>query len=118
MLRASVLMSVLLALSVVSAAQSQPLPRGPMQKKATTACLECHDAHIVVQQRLDRNIWRKEVEKMVRWGALVEAADVEPLTDYLFRNFNPSVPDKTPRQPIEKNRQRSTPLKPASSTAK
>lgn len=70
-----------------------------MRQKARTACLECHDANIIVQQRLDRGTWRKEVEKMVRWGALVEPADLDPLTDYLFKNFNPSVPTMAPSAP-------------------
>lgn len=99
MSKASRLAALLLALAAASAGQSPDLPPGPMQAKARTACLECHDAHIILQQRLDRSAWRKEIEKMVRWGALVEPADVDPLTDYFFKNFNPSVPPLAPGAP-------------------
>ncbi|HZQ90944.1 MAG TPA: hypothetical protein VFA60_04050 [Terriglobales bacterium] len=65
------------------------LPRGPMKAKAETACLECHDAHIIVQQRLDKKTWTREVDKMVRWGALVESGDRDALIDYLSAHFGP-----------------------------
>src|SRR5579863_9850056 len=47
------------------------LPPGPMQAKATTACLECHEARIILQQRLSKAAWTKEVDKMTKWGAIV-----------------------------------------------
>jgi len=58
-----------------------------MQAKATTACTECHEARIVVQQRLSKAAWTKEVDKMIKWGALVEPQDHDPLIDYLSANF-------------------------------
>jgi hypothetical protein len=75
--------------------QSPDLPPGPAQAKVRTACLECHDASIIVQQRLSRAAWTKEVDKMIKWGALVEAADRDSFIDYLSTNF-PS--DKTPEE--------------------
>ena len=72
------------------------LPPGPMQTKATTACTECHDARIILQQRLSKAAWGKEVDKMVKWGAVVDPADRDPLIDYLSSNF---PPDKAPYQP-------------------
>ena len=36
------------------------LPAGPMQAKATTACLECHEARIILQQRLSKAPGRKK----------------------------------------------------------
>src|SRR5579864_6071766 len=41
--------------------QSPDLPPGPAQAKVRTACLECHDASIIVQQRLSKAAWGKEV---------------------------------------------------------
>jgi hypothetical protein len=58
-----------------------------MQEKATNACLECHEARIIVQQRLSKAAWTKEVDKMIRWGALVDPADRDALIDYLGSNF-------------------------------
>jgi hypothetical protein len=74
-------------------AQSPDLPPGPAQAKVRTACLECHDASIIVQQRLGKPAWTKEVDKMIKWGALVDAADRDSFIDYLSANF---PPDKTP----------------------
>jgi hypothetical protein len=68
------------------------LPAGPMQAKATTACLECHEARIILQQRLSKGAWTKEVDKMTKWGAVVDPADHDALIDYLSSNFSPDKP--------------------------
>jgi hypothetical protein len=68
-------------------ASGPELPAGPTQAKATTACTECHDARIILQQRLSKAVWTKEVDKMVKWGALVEPQDHDALIDYLSANF-------------------------------
>lgn len=88
-----------LGVGVFLHAQSVPvpsLPAGPMQQKATTACTECHDAEIILQQRLSKTSWTKEVDKMMKWGAVVEAKDRDPLVDYLSTNFGV---DRPPYQP-------------------
>jgi mono/diheme cytochrome c family protein len=72
------------------------LPAGPMQAKATTACLECHEARIILQQRLSKAAWTKEVDKMTKWGAVVDPADRDALIDYLSTNFSP---DKSAYEP-------------------
>jgi hypothetical protein len=72
-----------------SAAATADLPAGPMQAKATTSCLECHEARIILQQRLPKAAWTKEVDKMMKWGAVVDAADRDALIDYLSTNFSP-----------------------------
>jgi hypothetical protein len=63
-----------------------------MQEKATTACTSCHEARIVVQQRLSKAAWTKEVDKMVKWGADVDPKDHDALVDYLSANFGPEQP--------------------------
>lgn len=75
--------------------QSSDLPPGSAQPKVRTACLECHDASIIVQQRLTKAAWTKEVDKMIKWGALVEAVDRDSFIDYLSTNF---PPDKAPAE--------------------
>lgn len=80
-------------------ASSKPtadLPPGTMQAKATTACTECHEARIVLQQRLSKATWAREVDKMTKWGALVEPNDREALLDYLSANFGPDRPPYEP----------------------
>src|SRR5580698_850123 len=79
-------------------AQSPELPAGAAQAKVTTACTECHESRIITQQRLSKGAWTKEVDKMIKWGALVEAADRESFIDYLSVNFPPEkVAEEMPR---------------------
>jgi hypothetical protein len=73
-------------------AQSPELPPGPIQAKVQTACLECHAASIIIQQRLSKAAWTKEVDKMIKWGALVDPADRDSFIDYLSTNFPPDKP--------------------------
>lgn len=74
------------------AATENDLPDGPIQNKARTACLMCHDSHIIVQQRLSKAAWGKEVDKMIKWGAIVNPADRDPLVEYFSTNFSPEKP--------------------------
>lgn len=53
------------------------------------ACLVCHDADMIEQQKLSRIGWTRSVEKMMRWGASVADADKEPLVEYLAARFPP-----------------------------
>ena len=77
---------------------SPELPAGPMQAKATTACTECHDARIILQQRLSKATWTKEVDKMTKWGALVDPQDRDALIDYLSANFSVDKPEYVPER--------------------
>lgn len=97
------MVAVLLSVSTPLLIPAQPiatlneaLPAGAMQQKATTACLECHEARIILQQRLSKAAWTKEVDKMTKWGAVVDAADRDALIDYLSGNFSPDKPPYIP----------------------
>ena len=81
---------------VPAATLTADLPAGPMQAKATSACLECHEARIILQQRLSKAAWTKEVDKMAKWGAVVDPADRDALIDYLSTNFSPDKPTYEP----------------------
>lgn len=114
--RNSVIVGVLIALSSAalipaqnSAKLNEELSAGAMQQKATTACLECHEARIIVQQRLSKGVWTKEVDKMVKWGAVVDANDRDALIDYLSGNFGQERPEySAPRTVHEKTTVSST----------
>jgi len=81
----------------------ESLPKGPMAEKAATACTECHEARIILQQRLSKAAWTKEVDKMVKWGAVVEPNDRDALSEYLSTNFGPDQPAyEAPRTSIQK----------------
>jgi hypothetical protein len=92
---------VLAATIVVSGqsaqASSEELPDGPMKAKAVTVCTECHESRIILQQRLSKAAWTKEVDKMVKWGAVVDPADRDTLIDYLSLNF---AADKPPYEAV------------------
>jgi hypothetical protein len=70
-------------------AQSPDLPAGPVQEKVRTACTECHDSYIIRQQRLSGKAWAKEVDKMIKWGAVVDPVDRDAFIGYLSINFPP-----------------------------
>ena len=82
----------------VAASVTADLPPGPMQAKATTACLECHEARIILQQRLSKAAWTKEVDKMIKWGAVVDPTDRDSLIEYLSTNFSPDQPPYVPQR--------------------
>src|SRR5881275_3703140 len=82
------LLGVVLGLSTKALLPSVELPPGPIQQKVRTACTECHEANIVVQQRLSKAAWTKEVDKMVKWGAVVDPKDRDALIDYLSTNLS------------------------------
>jgi len=73
------------------------LPVSPITPKVKTACLECHDSGIIVQQRLNRKMWGREVDKMVRWGALVDAVDQDAFVNYFVANFGSEKPPAAPQ---------------------
>jgi hypothetical protein len=85
----TILPVALLAVSCVWAQSTHTpeLPAGPMQAKATTACAECHEPRIILQQRLSKTAWTKEVDKMVKWGAVVDPQDRDAFVDYFSTNF-------------------------------
>ena len=83
-----------------TASVTADLPAGAMQAKATTACLECHEARIILQQRLSKAAWTKEVDKMVKWGAVVDPGDRDALIDYLSTNFSPDKPAYEPQRTL------------------
>src|ERR1700676_3333727 len=93
-----------LAQQAAAVKPTEDLPPGPLQAKATASCLECHEARIILQQRLSKATWAKEVDKMIKWGAVVDAADRDALIDYLSSNFSPDRPPYEPsRTSVEKN---------------
>ncbi len=93
---------------------TEDLPAGAMQAKATTACLECHEARIILQQRLSKATWAKEVDKMMKWGAVVDGSDRDALIDYLSVNFGPGqAAYEAPRTAAVRNRSEKSAGKPS-----
>src|SRR5579864_5021958 len=86
---------VVVACVVFAQSPAPPLPEGQIQAKVTTACTECHEARIILQQRLSKVAWTKEVDKMIKWGALVAPEDHDAFVDYLSTNFGTDKPAYT-----------------------
>ncbi len=105
-MRAALAITLLCTLALLALAQPKAptmqgpaLPVTPLQKKLETACLECHDAGIIVQQRLDKAAWQREVDKMMRWGAVVDKDDYQGMIDYFAQNFPSDKPAYVPPRP-------------------
>jgi hypothetical protein len=95
---AVIILAVALGSIPVLRAQSPALPPGSVQQKVTTACTECHESRIILQQRLSKATWTKEVDKMIKWGAVVDAADRDSFIEYLSANFPADkAPESMPR---------------------
>ncbi len=91
-LSACVLTVALICSAAAASSPNEELPAGPMQEKAAAACLSCHEARIIVQQRLSKAAWTREMDKMVKWGAVVDPQDRDALIDYFSANFGPDQP--------------------------
>jgi hypothetical protein len=72
-------------------------PAGAGKGVADQACLSCHAADLVWQQRLTEKQWTASVNKMIGWGADVPEARKAELVAYLVVNFGP---DNTKFQPV------------------
>jgi hypothetical protein len=94
MFKRSALLVALLSLCLppLLRAEDPDLPPGPVQAKVRTACMECHESRIILQQRLSKGTWTKEVDKMIKWGAVVDPNDRDAFIDYLSTNFGTDKP--------------------------
>ena len=77
---------------------AQALPEGPGSEVVKARCVSCHQVDLITSQRLSLAGWTREVDKMVRWGATVDASERDPLHIYLAANFapKPSATHATP----------------------
>ena len=95
MLKTSLFLSALIVLASPLAAQNRGQAGGTAEiaKKVEQTCTGfCHGPSMFGQQRLDRNGWTREIDKMTRWGAKVDPADKDAFVTYLSRSFNGNRP--------------------------
>lgn len=89
-LKCVIVLSVfLLALGIGAspAAAVDDLPAGPGVDLVRDKCLLCHEADLIVQQRLAKPGWVREVDKMIRWGSVLTEAEKNTVVDYLALSF-------------------------------
>ena len=91
MSRAAIGVALLATLAFGTPARAQPaaavLPDGPGMEVARARCIGCHEADLIVSQRLSPTGWDREVAKMERWGAKVSAEERPQLVEYMARHF-------------------------------
>src|SRR5262247_4555083 len=92
-------------MSANTSAAWQDLPEGKGAELARDKCLNCHEADLIVSQRLSRQGWTREVEKMIRWGAVVSDAEKEVLIDYFAANFKPPSAASAPASGADPGKQ-------------
>jgi cytochrome c553 len=89
-------LTILLMLVGVGRLSAQDLPAGSGRDIVVARCATCHETDLITQQRLSRAAWEREIDKMVRWGAVVESQQREPLLDYLAAHFARTAPVAPP----------------------
>ena len=65
----------------------QSLPAGKGKSQIAASCYPCHASDILVQQRLTEKQWNAELDKMIRWGSIVNESDRPIILAYLTKNF-------------------------------
>ena len=68
-------------------APAAALPQSAGADVATAKCIGCHQADLIVSQRLSPTGWDREVAKMERWGAKLSSEERPVLVGYLTREF-------------------------------
>jgi mono/diheme cytochrome c family protein len=82
------LLSFLLLTAPLAAADPALIEKGRAEEKRQ--CIQCHGLRIIHVQRLPRGTWERELDKMVRWGAVI--TEREALLEYLTANFGDDKP--------------------------
>src|SRR5262245_20907506 len=83
------LVAVIVSRGETARAGSQGLPEGNGARVVREKCLTCHEADLIIMQRLSRQGWSREVDKMIRWAATVGESERETMVEYLALNFGP-----------------------------
>src|SRR5262247_43832 len=92
-------------ISANTRAARQNLPEGKGAELARERCVSCHEADVIVSQRLSRQGWTREVEKMIRWGAVATESEKEVLIDYFAANFKPPSAASAPASGADPGKQ-------------
>lgn len=67
----------------------------PEMEIVNAQCRICHGVDYLTQQRLGEVAWRKTIEKMKKFGAKLDDAQVASLASFAARYWNPELPGRT-----------------------
>lgn len=62
---------------------SQQSDPGAAMRLLSTRCTVCHAADLIDAQRLDSTGWRRELTKMIGWGAVLQEEEMDLLVEHL-----------------------------------
>jgi cytochrome c553 len=60
-----------------------------------THCRICHTTEYLTQQRLSEPAWKRTIEKMRKFGALLSDAEIASLAAYAAKLWSPELPGRT-----------------------
>ena len=80
---AAIVTIAIVASQPTAGARTQDLPEREGVALVREKCVVCHEADLIVQQRLSRAGWTREVDKMIRWGTVVTDAQREAIITWL-----------------------------------
>jgi cytochrome c5 len=67
------------------------LPDGDAKPVVATTCTQCHTLKLISVYRNGTVGWKEMVDNMMMRGAQVRPAEVQPVLDYLVKNFGPAA---------------------------
>ena len=77
------------AAGLAAGQSANPLPPGEHMPLVLGACIPCHSAEMVAQQRLDRATWEAIVDRMIGYGAPITPETRPLILRYLETRLGP-----------------------------
>ena len=68
------------------------LPPGDGRELVLNSCGSCHNLKVVVVARKNHADWNKCIDDMIQRGAPLFPEEIEPITNYLSKSFDATVP--------------------------
>ena len=75
------------AISLPTARAQDALPDGNGKKAVQAYCVQCHDLNTVTRSGYGADGWRNNLNMMINVGSTLPQNEVEPLVQYLSKNF-------------------------------
>ena len=81
------LLGLSVAISALPAWSQSELPEGAGKKAVQSYCVQCHDLGTVTRGGYNAAGWRNNLNMMINVGSTLPQNEVEPLLQYLVKNF-------------------------------